>query len=94
MLSALNTKLLIAIPSVLTVIAGTEAYRANEAHKAAVAAAQAAAILQQQQRDAAERRKQDEAFRKQVEETKKRHNSAAGPKEDRKSVSETAARNK
>ena len=78
MLSALNTKLLIAILSVLTVIAGTETYRAHEAHKAAVAAAQAAAILQQQQRQAAERKKQDEAFRKQVEDAKKHRNSAAG----------------
>jgi len=35
-LNALNTKLLIAILAVLTTIAGTEAYRAHEAHKAAV----------------------------------------------------------
>lgn len=78
MFSALKTKLLIAIFSVLTVIAGTETYRAREAHKAAVAAAQSAAILRQQQRDEAERKKQNEAFRKQVEDAKKRHNSAAG----------------
>jgi hypothetical protein len=77
-LSALNTKLLIAILAMLTVIAGTEAYRAHDAHKAAVAAAQAAAILQQQQGEAEECRKQDEAFRKQVEDAKKHYNSAAG----------------
>ena len=78
MLRLLQTKLLIAILSVLTVIAGAEVYRAREAHRAAEAAAKSAAILAQQQREAEERRKQEEAFRRQVEDARKHHSMAAG----------------
>ena len=78
MFKLIQAKLLIAILSVLTVIAGSEIYRAQEAHRAAEAATRFAALLEQQRRDAEERRKQYEAFRNQVEERKKHHNVAAG----------------
>jgi Flp pilus assembly protein TadG len=77
MLTAINTKILIAILAALTVIGGAVIYQRDQAQKAAVAAAKAAAILQQQQKDAEGQKEQDEAFRKQVEADKSRHNSAA-----------------
>lgn len=77
MLSAINTKLLIAILAVLTAISGAVLYQRHQSEKAAAAAAKAAAILQQQQKDAEEQKARDEAFRKQVEQDRARHNSAA-----------------
>ncbi len=77
MLSAINTKILIAILAALTVIGGAVMYQRDQAEKAARAAAKAAAILQQQKNDADKQKAEDEAFRKQVETDRKRHNSAA-----------------
>lgn len=77
MLNAINTKLLFAIFTALTVIGSALLYQRHEAAKAATAAAKAAATLQQQRNEAEEQKARDEAFRKQVEQNRARHNSAA-----------------
>ena len=77
MLSAINTKILLAILAALCAIGGAVAYQRHETETAAKAAAKAAAILEQQQKDAQEQKARDEAFRQRVEADKKRHNSAA-----------------
>ena len=51
MLSAINTKILLAILAALTAIGSAVAYQRHEAEKTAEAAAQAAAILQLQRDD-------------------------------------------
>lgn len=66
MSKAINTKILLAILTVLTAIGGALAYQRHEAAKAAAAAAKAAAILQQQQKEADERKAEDAAFRQRV----------------------------
>ena len=70
MLTAINTKILLAILAALLAIGGALAYQRHEIAKAA-------AILQQQQKQAELQRERDEAFRQQVERDKKRHSSAA-----------------
>jgi protein subunit release factor B len=77
MINAINTKILVAILTVLTTISGAVLYERHEWAKAAAAAAKAAVLLQQQQKDAEEQKARDEAFRKQVEQNRARHNSAA-----------------
>ena len=77
MLSAINTKILLAILAALTLIGGAVMYQRDQGEKATKAAAKTAAILQQQKNDADEQKAKDEAFRKQVEADRKRHNSAA-----------------
>ena len=77
MLSAINTKILLAILAALTAIGSAVTYQRHEAVKAAEAAAKAAAILQVQRDDNEYLKQENEALRKQVEADKKRHNSAA-----------------
>jgi cell division protein FtsB len=77
MLTAINTKLLLAIFAALTVICGAVIYQRDQAAKTAAAAAKAAQILQLQKDDNDYLKQENEAVRKQVEADKKRHSSAA-----------------
>jgi cell division protein FtsB len=77
MLSAINTKILLAILAALTVIGGAVLYQHDQAAKAAAAADKAARILQLQRDDNEYLKQENDALRKQVEADKKRHNSAA-----------------
>jgi hypothetical protein len=70
MLTAINTKILLAILAALIAIGGALAYQGHEMAKAA-------AILEQQQNQAEQQKERDKAFRQQVEKDKKNHNSAA-----------------
>ena len=77
MLNAINTKILLAILAVLTVIGGAAIYQRDEAAKTAAATAKAAQLLQLQKDDNDYLKQENEALRKQVEADKKQHNSAA-----------------
>ena len=77
MLTAINTKILLAILAALTVIGGAAIYQRDEAAKTAAATAKAAQLLQLQKDDNDYLKQENEALRKQVEADKKQHNSAA-----------------
>jgi cell division protein FtsB len=77
MLSAINTKILLAILAALTVIGGAAIYQRDEAAKTAVATARAAQLLQLQKDNNDYLKQENEALRKQVEADKKQHSSAA-----------------
>ena len=77
MLTAINTKILLAILAALTVIGGAAIYQRDQAAKTAAATAKAAEILQIQKDDNDYLKQENEALRKQVEADKKRHSSAA-----------------
>jgi cell division protein FtsB len=77
MLTAINTKILLAILAALTVIGGAALYQRDHAAKTAAAVAKAAAILQMQRDDNEYLKQENEALRKHVEADKKRHNSSA-----------------
>jgi len=64
MLSAINTKILLAILAALTVIGGTAIYQRDQAAKTAAAAAKAAGILQLQKDDNDYLKQENEALRK------------------------------
>ncbi len=76
MLTAINTKILLAIFAALTVIGGAAIYQRDQAAKTA-AAAKSAEILQLQKDDNDYLKQENEALRKQVEADKKQHSSAA-----------------
>ena len=78
MLTAINTKILLAILAALTVIGGAAIYQRDEAAKTAAATARAAQLLQLQKDDNDYLKQENEALRKQVEADKKQHSSAAG----------------
>jgi hypothetical protein len=65
-LSAINTKLLIAVLAALGAIGALLIHEHNESHKAAIDAAKAAAILEQQKAEADQHRREEEDFRKKV----------------------------
>ena len=77
MLTAINTKILLAILAALTVIGGTAIYQRDEAAKTAAATAKAAQLLQLQKDDNDYLKQENEALRKKVEADKKQHSSAA-----------------
>ena len=77
MLTAMNTKILLAILAALTVIGGAAIYQRDEAAKTAAATARAAQLLQLQKDDNDYLKQENEALRKQVEADKKQHSSAA-----------------
>ena len=77
MLTAMNTKILLAILAALTVIGGAAIYQRDEAAKTAAATAKAAQLLQLQKDDNDYLKQENEALRKQVEADKKLHSSAA-----------------
>ncbi len=77
MLTAINTKILLAILAALAVIGSAVLYQRDQAAKTAAAAANAAQILQLQKDDNDYLKQENEALRKQVEADKKRHSSAA-----------------
>ena len=77
MLTAINTKILLAILAALTVIGGAAIYQRDEAAKTAAATARAAQLLQLQKDDNDYLKQENEALRKQVEADKKQHSSAA-----------------
>ena len=77
MLTAINTKILLAILAALTVIGGAAIYQRDEAAKTAAATAKAAQLLQLQKDDNDYLKQENEALRKQVEADKKQHGSAA-----------------
>jgi cell division protein FtsB len=77
MLTAINTKILLAILAALTVIGGAAIYQRDQAAKTAAATAKAAEILQLQKDDNDYLKQENETLRKQVEADKKRHSSAA-----------------
>ena len=77
MLTAINTKILLAILAALTVIGGAAIYQRDEAAKTAAATARAAQILQLQKDDNDYLKRENETLRKQVEVDKKQHSSAA-----------------
>ena len=77
MLSAINTKIVLAILAALTVIGGAAIYQRDEAAKTAAATAKAAQLLQLQKDDNDYLKQENEALRKQVEADKKQHSSAA-----------------
>jgi cell division protein FtsB len=77
MLTAVNTKILLAILAALTVIGGAAIYQRDEAAKTAAATAKAVQLLQLQKDDNDYLKQENEALRKQVEADKKQHSSAA-----------------
>ena len=77
MLSAINTKILLAILAALTVIGGAAIYHRDQEAKTAAAAQKAAQILQLQKDDNDYLKQENESLRKQVEADKKQHSSAA-----------------
>jgi cell division protein FtsB len=77
MLTAINTKILLAILAALTVIGGAAIYQRDQAAKTAAAAAKAAQLLQIQKDDNDYLKQENEALPKKVEADKKQHNSAA-----------------
>jgi Flp pilus assembly protein TadG len=77
-LSAINTKLLLAILGALAVITGLVIHTHNESQKAAAEAAKAAAILQQQKAEADAHKRKEEEFRQKVEAEKRRHDVSPG----------------
>ena len=77
MLTAINTKILLAILAALTVIGGAAIYQRDQAAKTAAAAYKAAQILQMQKDDNDYLKQENEALRKQGEADKKRHSSVA-----------------
>ena len=77
MLTAINTKILLAILAALTVIGGAAIYQRDEAAKTAPATAKAAQLLQLQKDDNDYLKQENEALRKKVEADKKQHSSAA-----------------
>ena len=77
MLTAINTKILLAILAALTVIGGAAIYQRDEAAKTAAATAKATQLLQLQKDDNDYLKQENEALRKQVEADKKQHSSAA-----------------
>ena len=77
MLTAMNTKILLAILAALTVIGGAAIYQRDEAAKTAAATAKAAQLLQLQKDDNDSLKQENEGLRKQVEADKKQHSSAA-----------------
>ena len=77
MLTAINTKILLAILAVLTVIGGAAIYQRDEAAKTAAATARAAQLLHLKKDDNDYLKQENEALRKQVEADKKQHSSAA-----------------
>jgi cell division protein FtsB len=77
MLTAINTKILLAILAALTVIGGAAIYQRDEAAKTTAATARAAQILQLQKDDNDYLKRENETLRKQVEADKKQHSSAA-----------------
>lgn len=77
MLTAINTKLLLAILAALTVIGGAAIYQRDQAAKTAAAAVKAAQLLQIQKDDNDYLKQENEALRKKVEADKKQHISAA-----------------
>jgi len=77
MLTAINTKILLAILAALTVIGGAAIYQRDEAAKTAAATAKAAQLLQLQKDDNDYLKQENEDLRKQVEADKKQHSSAA-----------------
>ena len=77
MLTAINTRILLAILAALTVIGGAAIYQRDQAAKTATAAAKAAQLLQIQKDDNEYLKQENEALRKQVEADKKQHSSAA-----------------
>ncbi len=77
MLTAMNTKILLAILAALTVIGGAAIYQRDEAAKTAAATAKAVQLLQLQKDDNDYLKQENEALRKQVEADKKQHSSAA-----------------
>ena len=77
MLTAINTRILLAILAALTVIGGAAIYQRDQAAKTATAAAKAAQLLQIQKDDNDYLKQENERLRKQVETDKKQHSSAA-----------------
>ena len=77
MLNAINTKILLAILTALTVIGGAAIYQRDEAANTAAATARAAQLLQLQKDDNDYLKQENEALRKQVEADKKQRSSAA-----------------
>jgi cell division protein FtsB len=77
MLTAINTKILLAILAALTVIGGAAIYQRDEAAKTAAATAKAAQLLQLQKDDNDYLKQENETLKKQVEADKKQHSSAA-----------------
>ena len=77
MLTAINTKILLAILAALTVIGGAAIYLRDEAAKTAAATAKATQLLELQKDDNDYLKQENEALRKQVEADKKQHSSAA-----------------
>lgn len=75
MLSAINTKILIAILAVLTAIGALVVHNNRVNEKAAADAARAAAILQQQQKAAEDAKKANEETAKHIKEIQKKHSS-------------------
>jgi len=73
-LSAINTKLLIAVLAALCAIGALLIHEHNESHKAAVEAAKAAAILEQQKAEADQHKREEEEFRKKVEAKRRKNN--------------------
>lgn len=73
-LSAINTKLLLAVLAALAVITGLVIHTHNESQKAAAEAAKAAAILQQQKAEADAHKREEEEFRQKVQAEKRKHN--------------------
>jgi hypothetical protein len=78
MLSAINTKILIAILAALTAIGALLVHNHNVNERIAADAARAAAVLRQQQKDAEDRKKADADFWKKVEANKKKSSAYAG----------------
>ena len=77
MLTAMNTKILLAILAALTVIGGAAIYLRDEAAKTAAATAKATQLLELQKDDNDYLKQENEALRKQVEADKKQHSLAA-----------------
>ena len=75
MLSAIHTKIPLAILGTLIAIVVAVAYQGRKSEKPAAAATKAAAILERQKRDAEKQTRRDEEFRQRVEKDKKRHDS-------------------
>lgn len=73
-MSAINTKLLIAVLAALGAIGALLVHEHNDSHKAAVEAAKAAAILEQQKAEADQHEREEEDLRKKVEAEKRKNN--------------------
>ncbi len=73
-LSAINTKLLLAVLAALAVITGLVIHTHNESQKVAAEAAKDRAILEQQKAEAEAHKREEEEFRQKVETEKRKHN--------------------